>query len=191
MYQKYHTDALVIACRDVAETDRAIALYTRDFGLVWARAAAVRTEKSKMRYSLSNFTRAQVSLVRGKRGWRLAGTTPETTAIGKEAAGVRAFARVCALVLRLVTGEEENAYLFEVLAEAQSALLQCGPEMAPVIELVCVARMLYTLGYLSSEALGTALFTHTAFATEVLAHADSERDSILGSINRALSETHL
>lgn len=191
MYQKYHTDALVLASREAGETDRAVALYTRDFGLVWARAAAVRTDRSKMRYALTHYSRCQVSLVRGKRGWRVAGARADLTAMEKPAAGVQAFARVCALVLRLVAGEEENAYLFASLADAQEALMQAGEEIAPTIELVCVARILYALGYLSAEALETAIFTHTAYAPEALLGSDTERDAVLASINRALSETQL
>jgi recombinational DNA repair protein (RecF pathway) len=50
MYQKYHTEAIVLGSIERGEADRTIALMTRDFGLVRARASAVRSETSKMRY---------------------------------------------------------------------------------------------------------------------------------------------
>ncbi|MEK7107305.1 MAG: hypothetical protein AAB899_03920, partial [Patescibacteria group bacterium] len=59
------------------------------------------------------------------------------------------------------------------------------------IELVCVARVLFALGYISNEALKSALLTHTAYADEHLREAERVRDELLSSVNRAISETHL
>jgi recombinational DNA repair protein (RecF pathway) len=190
MYQKYHTDAVVLGSREQGETDRAVALYTREFGLVWARASAVRADSSKMRYALTHYTRAHVSLIKGKRGWRAAGAAAHVVAIGKGEAGVRAFARAGALVLRLVAGEEHNAYLFDTLASAHEALFSAEAPHVPAIELVCVARILYALGYLSPAAVGSAMFAHTAYHPEALP-AEESHDELLRSINRALAETHL
>ena len=66
---------------------------------------------------------------------------------------------------------------------------QC--KAAGAIELVCVARTLYALGYLSAEALETALFTHTAYTGEHLLEAETMRDKLLVSINKAIAETQL
>lgn len=139
MYQKYSTDALVLGSREQGEADRVFALYTADFGLVWARASAVRSEVSKMRAALQACSCAHVSLVRGKRGWRLAGASSTLTAVGKTGPGVSAMARIAELILRLVRGEERNDYLFSALADAQQALLEPEAEHAS-IEIVCVAR---------------------------------------------------
>ena len=190
MYQKYHTDALVLGSREVGEADRALALYTRDFGLVWARATGVRKESSKMRYALQSYARANVSLVRGKHGWRAAGASCQGIAL-MDAAGLAVFARIAQLVVRLVAGEERNEYLFDALVEAHTSLGSADADMLPTIEIVCVARVLYALGYLSAEALQTALFSHTAYGIDHLREAETVRDDLLLSINRALSETHL
>src|SRR3989344_5666530 len=123
MYQKYSTDALVLGSRERGEADRVHTLYTRDFGLVRARASAVRSERSRMRYALQNYSYANVSLVRGKRGWRVAGGTALRGA-ASDVANVAAFARIAELAVRLLAGEEENAYLFAALAEAHEALMQ-------------------------------------------------------------------
>jgi recombinational DNA repair protein (RecF pathway) len=190
MYQKYHTEALVLSARETGEADRTYALFTRDFGLVWARASAVRSEKSKMRYALQSYSRAHLSLIKGKRGWRVAGAAA-LVAAGRDASGVSAFARISELVLRLVHGEEYNAYLFDVLAETHLALMRDKVEAHATIEIVGVARVLYALGYLSAEALETALFTHTAYTGEHLLEAEEKRDVLLSSINKAIAETQL
>ncbi len=93
-------------------------------------------------------------------------------------------------MVRLVHGEERNDYLFAALSEAHRALMQESGPLA-TIEIVCVARVLYALGYLSAEALETALFSHTAYADTHLQEAESLRDELLHSINKAIAETQL
>ena len=190
MYQKYHTDALILGSYESGEADRTIALFTRDFGLVRARATSVRSEKSKMRYAVQHYTYANCSLVRGRRGWRLAGATARALPVASTQ-GIGAFARIAELTVRLVAGEEKNEYLFDVLAEAHRALMQKDASAVPTIEIVCVARVLYALGYISAEALKTTLFSHTEFGNEHLQEAEVLRETILKSINSAIAETHL
>lgn len=190
MYQKYHTDALVLGSREHGEADKVFSLFTRDFGLVRARASAVRSEHSKMRYAMQKFARVNVSLVKGKRGWRAAGASASKNAIG-DVRGVSTFARISELVLRLVHGEEVNEYLFEALAEAHDALMVEKCDAWATIEIVCVARILFSLGYISNEALSMALFTHTAYTGESLLEAETMKDKLLNSINKAIAETQL
>ena len=189
MYQKYYTEALVLSSRERGESDRVFSLYTEAFGLVRTRASAVRTEKSRMRYALQNYSRARVALVKGKQGWRVGGATA-LSQIGGTVNNITVFARIARLVLRLVAGEEQNPYLFAALREAHSALTRSA-EASATIELVCVARLLHALGYLSSEALSTTLFTHTAYAETDLKEAEFLQAELVSSINRAIAETHL
>jgi DNA repair protein RecO len=193
MYQKYNTEALVLSSREFGEADKTFALFTRDFGLVRARASAVRSEKSKMRSALQNYSRANVSLVKGKRGWRVAGASAIQCAVGDPRA-IAVFARTAALIVRLVHGEEKNEYLFAALSEAHGALMAMSENQISVtatIEIVCVARALYALGYLSAEALSTTLFAHTAYAGEHLAEAEALQDQLLSSINNAIAQTQM
>ncbi len=143
-----------------------------------------------MRCALQNYARANVSLVKGKRGWRLAGASAMKTASG-DPKGIAAFARIAELLVRLVHGEEKSDYLFAALAEAHNAFMQENCEASATIEIVCVARILYALGYISNEALQTALFTHTAYTGEHLLEAETMKDKLLSSINKAIAETHL
>ncbi len=143
-----------------------------------------------MRYAVQNYARANAALVKGKRGWRLAGAHALKSAVG-DVRGVSAFARISELVLRLVGGEEKNEYLFAALTEAHNALIQEKCDAFGTIEIVCVARVLYALGYISTEALSTALFTHTAYTGEHLLEAETMKDKLLSSINKAIAETHL
>src|ERR1700733_3333657 len=122
MYQKYQTEALILKSFEQGEADKVFALFTHDFGLVRARASAVRSEHSKMRFAMQKYARAKVSLVKGKRGWRAAGASSLKSASG-DLRGITTFARISELVLRLVHGEEKNDYLFAALSEAHDALM--------------------------------------------------------------------
>lgn len=156
------------------EADRVFALFTKEFGLVWARCSAVRRESSRMRYAVQNYAHANVSLVRGNRGWRLAGATSLEHFDAANVRGVRIFARVASLVERLVRGEERNEYLFASLAEAHAALMRESKESHGAIELLCVARVLYALGYISVEAFDTG---HASFSAENVRDPASPRQA--------------
>ena len=143
-----------------------------------------------MRYALQNYSHASISLVKGKRGWRIAGAASLSSIDPRgNTSRISAFARISELVTRLVQGEDTNQYLFETLSQAHEALREDAE--VPTVEIVCVARVLYALGYISSEALDTALFSHTAYGIEHLREAETLKDKLLSSINRAISETHL
>lgn len=191
MYQKYQTDVLVLRSYERGEADRVFALFTREFGLVWARASAVRREASKMRYALQNGALSRLSLVRGNRGWRVAGAAAIRQVDVARGSGTSAYARIAQLLERLAGGEEPNPYLFDTLIDTHAALMHEAADLHPIIELVAVARMLYALGYLSQEAFGTALFAETAFTTAGLREVQAVQPKLLSSVNRAISETQL
>lgn len=189
MYQKYYTDALVLGGRASGEADKVFTLYTRDFGRLSARARAVRNESSKMRYALQDLSYARLGLVRGSGGWRIAGATLLRGATGGHPE-VAAFARIAALLRRLVVGEEANPYLFDSLAGAHAVLMR-GEGAFQEVELLSVARILFALGYISAEALSTALFSHAAYETDHLKEVGQLQRELLLSVNKAISETHL
>jgi recombinational DNA repair protein (RecF pathway) len=191
MYQKYQTDALVLRNYERGEADRVFALFTKEFGFVWARASAVRRENSRMRYSLQSGALARISLVRGHKGWRAAGASALSQLDMTERSGAQAFGRIALLLERLAGAEESNPYLFDTLVESHGALMREDTELHPIIELVAVARMLFALGYLSQEAFGTALFAETAFTPTGLRAVQEVRPRLLSSVNKAISETQL
>src|SRR3989338_1991957 len=120
MYRVYTTKALVCGAFDNMTADKTVQLFTRDAGMLYAASKSVREERSKQRYSLTEFSILTVSMIRGKSGWRITGVepflnvfTPLTT---REQ---RAFVRNCVRFLkRMVRGEESAAPLFDLITEA-------------------------------------------------------------------------
>src|SRR3989344_5390571 len=66
MYKIYQTEGLVIEGRSLGEADRFLTVFTKDFGMIQAQAQGVRKISSKLRYSLRNFSYAEIDLVQGK-----------------------------------------------------------------------------------------------------------------------------
>lgn len=189
MYQKYTTEAVVLKVYPRGEADQQVACITRDFGVLYARATGARKEKSLMRYALIPGAYTHVSLVRGKRGWRLTGTLPNVHI--EHAASAHAFARIAGLVVRLVHGEGQNDFLFETIKQSVHALMRAREERVPEIELLAVARVLYALGYLSPEAVHKTLFAHTDFTPTVEQEVQESRVKILGAVNSAIAASQL
>ncbi len=190
MYDKYTTDALILSAKDFSENDRMLALFTREFGLVWARVGAVRKESSKMRSALQNYSRAQVSLIKGKTGWRAGGAVAESDSREWPRESLPSYARLGLLVTRLVHGEERNDFLFESISAARSRL-RASAEMSSIIELLSVARILFALGYISPEALKSSLFSHSSISEEDIVEAERLHDTLLSTVNESLTTTML
>ncbi|MBP9669109.1 MAG: recombination protein O N-terminal domain-containing protein [Candidatus Pacebacteria bacterium] len=189
MYQKYTTDAIVLGTRERGEADKTIILLTKDFGLLFARAIGARKESSLMRYALVTGSASRISLVRGKREWRVAGASSVSS--GLPPASLHVFARMSRLISRLVHGEEESEHLFETVRAAHEALLCAEAKALPSIELLAVARVLHSLGYIAPEAVGSALFVQTAYTPEMAAETEKARIALLGAVNAAIAASQL
>jgi DNA repair protein RecO len=158
MHHIYHTEAFVLGSRAKGEDSKLLFLYTRELGLIYAHAQGVRKLSSKLRFTLQDLSRAQVDLVRGKEIWRVTTAVPvhSYAHLRRVRESERILARVATLLIRLVTGEEANAEVYDALARTY-ALLEVEGKSAEdyrALELLCVARILTALGYLSRATPG-------------------------------------
>lgn len=190
-YEKYTTEAIVLRSFELGEADKTLVLFTRDFGLLFAKCVGLRKRESKMRYALQDFSCASASLIRGKRGWRLAGATALRVSSGSSLEGLRSFSNIARLLRRLIQGEEKNAYLFDAVREAHTYLIEGDDALRATVELICVARILHALGYLSAEATSEALFKESSYNNAQLSEAERVRTLLLRSVNEAIAESQL
>ncbi len=72
--EKYATDGLVISLYETGEHDMNVKIFTRDFGMIFAKSASLR-RSVKMRSHVIPARLATVTLVKGKEIYRLAGVT--------------------------------------------------------------------------------------------------------------------
>ena len=73
MHHIYQTEGIVLERRPVGEAGIYVSIFTRDFGFLRADARGCRSLASKLRYSLQDFSRSNISLVRGRNSWRVTG----------------------------------------------------------------------------------------------------------------------
>ena len=171
-------------------------VFTKELGLINASAQGVRYLKSKLRYSLHDFSFAELSLVRGKEFWRVTGAIKQIN-IHEALRGnpeIRAvFTRVFALLDRLLSGEEKNENLFNYLSEAvRFALAKKDSDiLVRNFEYILVLRILFSLGYLGSSP-DTSVFVESPFwSDDLLADMNPVMARILEEINKSLKESQL
>lgn len=198
MYRIYHTEGIVLESHAVGEASKVFSLFTKELGVLHARAQSVREMRSKLRYSLQDFSLASFDLVRGKNGWRI------TNAIGEENLAVfpsekrkdalGMFKRVTTLLLRLSHGEEKDASLFECLAMSFRTLKN---ETMPAraikdMEALLVMRILHRLGYFGKDDVLSPFLGVSAIAEpSTLASFAPMRARAIRRINQSLKETQL
>jgi len=193
-YHLYHSEAFVLGGSNVGESNRYYHIFTKELGLVVAFAQGVRELKSKLRYHLSDFSYASVSLIRGKDSWRV--TSIEHIPLferaldeGDKRAVVAALAQ---FLKQFLHGEEEHQALFE---EVRGALIfladtELTPDELQDLELVVVARSLARLGYLDAT-MSAREFIHGPLSLPLLRVLRKKRPSVLQAINHAIKESHL
>lgn len=194
-YHIYQTEGLVLRGLPYREADRSLRILTPDLGLIDASASGVRLEKSKLRYSLQEFSHSSISLVRGKAGWRVTSAALRHDFFSEFRPACRKLelaARILALLLRLVNGEEANPELFALVMDGLKFLSTVPESSLANAECLIVLRMLRHLGYIgdSSEKLEGLLASSVWTDTELGVLASHRRDAV-AIINAALKETQL
>ncbi len=152
MRHKYVTGAVVLQRTPLAESATLVTLLTAEFGLLRARAEGLRKPGAKLAHALQTLDRCEVTLVRGKEGWRLSGALLEEswfstlTRAGRLRAG-----RITGLLLRLVHGEANDPLLFTLFSSFVRALPELSEEEQDTAECVTALRILALLGLDAGE----------------------------------------
>ena len=197
MHHIHHTPALIFSARNSGEADRIFTLYTRELGLLRARASGVRKISSKLRYTLQEFSILNADLVRGKDAWRITSAMPMKSFLKDGDMGAPRFsathqiiARISSLISRLANGEHAHPEIFDDLVRGFDSLHGATKEAQESIELLLVLRVLHELGYIGNqESLKEYLardFDPSSLSTSIL-----PRKNMLFEINRALRESQM
>lgn len=189
MRHKYTTAAVSLAHSPLSEASSLVTLLTGDFGIIRARSQGLRKPGAKMGAGLQTLAESDVTLLKGKEGWRLAGSvlardwarafTPRT----RTRAG-----RVAELMLRFVRGEVNDPALFIIYTNFISSLAPLSEEEQDAAECLAVLRILRALGLDAGEIPGDsdADFSDAA-RTAVLAN----RKEYITRINRGIAASGL
>ena len=190
----YHTRGIILGSVPIGESNRFYKIFTEELGLVGASAQAIREGKSKLRYALQNYSWIFVDLVRGKEVWRITSAREEDVGVVVKHNGnlLKPFARICALVLRLVHGEVRDDALFQELLNVAKFLdLGIIPgKLVASFEALVAVRILVQQGYL--EPIPYQKYVDTReFSVEMLEAFEPLCAQAIIDINNALHESHL
>ena len=193
MHHIYHTKGIILESRNFGEAGKYYSIFTRDLGLVHARAQGVRKMSSKLRFVLQDFAHLKIDLVQGKDFWRVtnASKTNKLEKITKMPETFAIFANIARLLKRLLAGVEPNESLFVDLLNGLSVLEKAETkEDLRNIEAIIVLRILNNLGYIGENELLQNLI-RSPFEESLVFEVSKDRTKILHQINKALKETHL
>lgn len=189
MHPTHSWYALVLGSTPASDADKRICLLSAEQGIIWARAKSIREERSKLRYSLSDYVHAYVSVVRGKYGWRITGALHKDSIHTASAHAV--FARLARLVQRLTVPDADGAQrVYAPLAAAHAALCS-NTALHDEIEILTALRVLFALGYVAPRGEYESALASTELTDELMALVGGRRTLVLADINKALSESQL
>lgn len=147
----YRTEGIILRAIPAGEADRFFYMFTRECGVVGARAQGVRKTESKLRHGLAPFSHTRADLVRGKQVWRVVGAehSPLFRGILKDARKRPVYLRGLEVLFRLCPPAEPHEELFVECVRAfsflESAVLSA--EESRRFELSFTATVLCALGY--------------------------------------------
>lgn len=193
MHHIYHTEGIILDSTPFGEAGRRFAIFTRELGLVYARANGVRKMSSKLRFILQDFAQLKVDLVQGQNFWRVtsASYTGKLEHLAKDRAALAVFANLSRLLRRLLVAAEPNEKLFRDLEQGLGMLEQAETaEDRSNIEVILVLRALADLGYIGESAT-VDNFVKSPLEIELVYKISTARREILRQINQALRESQL
>ena len=192
----YHTEGFILRGESVGEANKYFSIFTKDFGMIGATAQGIRLLKSKLRYSLQDYSYSRISLVKGKHIWRIVGAIKEND-LHRSLNGSRdkfeLLAKTFALLLRLVRGEEKNEILFNHISSACEFLEKenLDGNLLRNCENLLIMRILHSLGYMAESPNFKELLSSVVWTKDLVSKMSPlGRDAVL-QINKALKETQL
>ena len=194
MHHIYHTHGLILSSRNTGEANKMLIIYTREMGLIRAMVQGVRLHKSKLRFSLQDFSYANIDLVRGRDIWRVTSATNISSFPYARSfrPSILLIARISSLIERLCDGEESNESIFDDFVQALYLLDDTNIQNSSreALELHLVLRIMNTLGYIG-ESDTLLEYISSSFNEEKVISLLKERQSIVSHINKALNESQL
>jgi len=153
MYHKHNTEGIIIGENERGEASKNVAIFTREFGLIYASVQNGRALASKLRYGVQNFSEGSFVLVHGRNSWKLVGAESKRniwTTLGDREK--RRIAANIFSLLRKMVGEEKNEELYEIVGSSAESLQTIELEEAKQLEIRTVLQILKNQGLLVENA---------------------------------------
>lgn len=192
----HKTPGIVLHHAPSGEANSFLVIFTRELGRITITAQGSRFLKSKLRYGIQKYTVGQYSVVYGRFSWRLVGALPEYSLYYQQAPKpevLKIISQTCGLLQRLLTGEEKNTELFDLVVSGFTFMSknELSKQELKYFEFLFILRILSNLGYISGSGGLEDLAIGSEWNTEVLSNIASFRNEAVSAINRAILESQL
>ena len=151
MHNRYESECFVFKSYSDKESSRTYILFSKELGLIYAKAQGIELPASKLRASLEAPAKSKVSLVRGKEIWRIVGAEKVDSlwhSLRNNREALMLMSRLFSLTKRMLPKEERHEEIYSIMEDCLEALSRKNEvDDYEVIELLGVSRILHHLGY--------------------------------------------
>lgn len=188
----YNTEAFVISSRNSGEADRTFKLFTKDFGVISAKATGIRKVESRLRFFVQDFKYIDASLVRGKNYWRLVSARPIHDLNSRKSLTTSSRIRSLQLVGKLAPEAEPISELFDELVAAYTFTSTTHPRSEDMesIEALIALKILHSLGYWGDKQDENNL-VKSPFNETAVESIKAVKKTIIKELNNSLRATQL
>jgi DNA repair protein RecO (recombination protein O) len=188
----YNTEAFIMSSHNSGEADRVYKLFTKDLGVITAKATGIRKIESRLNFFVQDFKYIDASLVKGKTIWRLVSARPIHELNSKKSLSTPSRIRSLQLIQKLAPEEEPLVDLFNELVSAYSFTSNTHPsnDNMQSIEALIALKILHALGYWGDEQ-GDMEFITSPFDTIAIEKIKKVKKSIIKELNNSLRATQL
>ena len=193
-YHIYTTEGFIIHSYDLGEAHKTYLIFTKDFGLLRAKAVSVRKINSKLRYSLQRLSQSYVSMIRIGDNWQLIDSQEKKRA-PQDIVHQKMFLHVFALIRRFSGLHIEQMQLYQDVDDALSFLSDnnFSSDEMKLFEILIVFMILSHLGYIPKEDLVVTESINEGFlwSRDMLLHIGNNKKSYIEAINHSINATQL
>lgn len=195
-YHIYQTEGVVLGGGDTSEDSRIVRIYTKEHGLIVAKAQAARKLASKHRYHLQDLSYGRFSFVRGRGLWRLVGSEQflDSPSFTEAPEKFRSFVKISRLLERVAPEEDihdQPGNFFPDYVNAFQFLFSTELTRAEVksFETFLALKMLFYHGYWSEREEGVLHTKH--ISRDVLREVSGDRLRLNKQIHQAFEHSQL
>ncbi|PIQ66819.1 MAG: hypothetical protein COV95_02080 [Candidatus Zambryskibacteria bacterium CG11_big_fil_rev_8_21_14_0_20_40_24] len=190
-YELYTTKGLIMGGFPSGESDKSFCVFTRELGFVWATAKSIRLSASKLRPHMSNYSLSSISFIRGKNQWKITNAQLHQNFFNllrgnKEKQII--CANIMVLLRTLLSGEEKNSELFDIVSSGLYALVdeEIKEDKLPVFESILVVRILHNLGFVGRSSLPVGVGGGVKLDADLVESFVPHKKELIKVINKAL-----
>lgn len=196
----YKTEGFVLGGSNFGESNKILFIFTRELGFIMASAQGLRNLKSKLKYSLQDFSFSELSIVRGKNMWKVTNAKEKSSlysAFKENEEALKMCASIFLFLKKMLAGEERDEVLFEIISSAFSYLSGFTAEKIlesvalKNFELILMLRILNRLGYVGASENFSVFAGSHHWDSDVVEKMSISRNWALAEINKAIRESQM